>query len=151
METRVVTRVIIYDGSRVLLIKSRDNYWYPAGGGWEEGESLGGCAQREVFEETGQLVDLRGVMYVQEFHITPEKRNLELFFLAHPTADSQDDFFHPDTGADNKVKENRWFSQFDINNSQELIFPEFLKTKFWEDVNKINDKLDNFFIEFKQS
>lgn len=77
---RVAVRVLLLDGqSRVLLFEGRDlsddsdtyRWWFTAGGGVEEGESLAAAAHRELAEETGvrdlQLIDMD---YRREFATT---------------------------------------------------------------------------------
>lgn len=47
--------VFVHSGERVLLLErtDRQGFWQSVTGSWEEGESLLGLAQRELFEETG--------------------------------------------------------------------------------------------------
>jgi ADP-ribose pyrophosphatase YjhB (NUDIX family) len=55
--------VVVDDQGRVLLHRRRDNdKWALPGGKMELGESLGGCAVREVKEETGLDVELTGIV-----------------------------------------------------------------------------------------
>ncbi|MER5431776.1 NUDIX domain-containing protein [Streptomyces sp. NPDC002588] len=56
---RPTARVLLLDESdRLLMFSSKDDrdghtFWYPVGGGCEEGETFEQAAVREVFEETG--------------------------------------------------------------------------------------------------
>jgi 8-oxo-dGTP pyrophosphatase MutT (NUDIX family) len=51
---RVSVKALIYDAShRLLVLRDRDGRWQIPGGGWEHGESLEACVQRELHEEIG--------------------------------------------------------------------------------------------------
>jgi 8-oxo-dGTP pyrophosphatase MutT (NUDIX family) len=51
---RVSVKTLIYDASnRLLVLRDRDSRWQIPGGGWEHGESLEQCVQRELREELG--------------------------------------------------------------------------------------------------
>lgn len=53
--------VLIVDGNKILLGKRKNahgsGFWAPPGGHLEYGESWQQCAQREVLEETGLMLD----------------------------------------------------------------------------------------------
>lgn len=62
---RTAARIFLLDAEdRVLLVHDRidldreESHWIVPGGGIEPGETLRDCAIREVFEETGLLVEL---------------------------------------------------------------------------------------------
>jgi 8-oxo-dGTP pyrophosphatase MutT (NUDIX family) len=51
---RVSVKALIFDTARRLLVlRDRDSRWQIPGGGWEHGESLEACVQRELQEEIG--------------------------------------------------------------------------------------------------
>ena len=51
---RVSVKALIFDAAkRLLVLRDRDNRWQVPGGGWEHGESLEQCVQRELQEEMG--------------------------------------------------------------------------------------------------
>ncbi len=149
MITRNTTRVIIYKDGKILLSKNeKTDFWYPGGGGLEEGEDLIACCKREVFEETGQKIEVIDLMYLQEFYYKDgSKKNLEFFFLAKPLKDSKDDPFHidGDKDAEDKVFENRWFSKEDIEKEKILVYPEIIRDKFWKDIKKFNFKEKRYY------
>ena len=51
---RVSVKALIFDADhRLLVLRDRDNRWQIPGGGWEHGEGLEECVQRELQEEIG--------------------------------------------------------------------------------------------------
>lgn len=55
--------VVVDDRGRLLLHRRRDNeMWALPGGAMELGESIAGCALREVREETGLDVEITGIV-----------------------------------------------------------------------------------------
>ena len=54
-------------------------FWSPPGGGWQFGETLHECLQREFAEETGLAVSVGRFLHLHEYH-GPGLQALELFF-----------------------------------------------------------------------
>ena len=98
--------VVVDDQGRILLHRRRDNdKWALPGGKMEIGESIGGCAIREVREETGMTADIEAdlgdtkYMYVwDDIRI----RKTVHFFLMRHTGGNVDD-------RDDEMEEIRWF------------------------------------------
>lgn len=146
MKFRTLARVVVYDknSNRILLIRNKGtDFWYVPGGGWEyEKENILECGVREVKEETGLDIITDKFMYLREYHEGSDKIFLETFWLAHPknTVDLNKD--HVDMDPNGKVEEAKWFAQEELSGL--TIFPEFLKSKFWSDVEKISNDEDRF-------
>ena len=61
------------------LYGSGTDFWSPPGGGVEFGESARDTVKREFFEETGLMVEVGKMYFVNEF-IKPPLHAIELFF-----------------------------------------------------------------------
>lgn len=76
--------VIVFRGDAVLLVhRDGTDDWVLPGGTPSPGESMAGCARREVLEETGLAVDPGRVAFVAET-LAPGslRRTVDLVFLA---------------------------------------------------------------------
>ena len=92
---RTAARVILLDDrDRILLFRGIDStradatsWWFTPGGGLEPGETMREAALREVFEETGTMLDsVAGPVYEQQIDLVFEGVPLhqrEQFFVAH--------------------------------------------------------------------
>ena len=150
MKTRIVTRAIIYKNNKILLSRNQGyDFWYPGGGEWEPEEDLLQCATREAFEETGHKIKVLDLMYVQEFYISKEERNLELFFLAEPLSASTTDHTHEDMdkGGHVQVEENRWFGEEEMKTVK--VYPEFIRERFWQNIRNIDKSRKIFFKNYQ--
>lgn len=58
-------------------------FWSPPGGGWQFGETLHQCLEREFQEETGLIVQTGRFLHLHEFK-SPGLQALELFFEVQP-------------------------------------------------------------------
>ena len=71
MDFGVRVAAVVERGGRLLLVRhqkpDRDPHWVLPGGRLEPGETIPGCAAREVAEETGLRAAFSGVLYVGEF------------------------------------------------------------------------------------
>lgn len=71
MDFGVRVAAVVERGGLLLLVRhqkpDRDPYWVLPGGRLEPGETIPGCATREVMEETGLRASFSGVLYVGEF------------------------------------------------------------------------------------
>ncbi|HET7388892.1 MAG TPA: NUDIX domain-containing protein [Nocardioidaceae bacterium] len=85
--------IVVDDGGRILLHRRQDNdKWALPGGVMEYGESLAGCAIREVKEETGLDVEVTGIVgtYTDPKHVFSYddgevRQEFSICFLAHVT------------------------------------------------------------------
>ena len=71
-ETIKLVKVLVHDGTRVLLLHrkaDRGNFWQPITGAIEDGESTLDAARRELREETGHDLEPRSLELTQSFMI----------------------------------------------------------------------------------
>lgn len=84
---KVGVGVIIVRDGYLLLGKRRGSHgadtWALPGGHLEFGESIQSCAKREIFEETGVVVNsVRNVAFTNDFFENERKHYVTLFVLA---------------------------------------------------------------------
>ncbi|MEV6298653.1 NUDIX domain-containing protein [Actinoplanes sp. NPDC051861] len=128
-------RVLLVDlAGRVLLLHGGDparpgtRWWFTAGGGLDDGETVPEAAARELFEETGLRVppeELGEPVFseVAEFEYDGRQyRQSQDFFLLR-VADWQVDTAGMDAEEQLTIFEHRWWSAAEIEASDELIFP----------------------------
>jgi ADP-ribose pyrophosphatase YjhB (NUDIX family) len=128
---RVLARTLVIDANKILLVRNKNaNFWYPPGGGWEyETETITECAIREVLEETGYIVNIEKLLWLQEFH-EGEKTFFETFWLSKISdSNTQTDELmaqHIDQDPDGAVEEARWYTQDELKELK--VFPERIKS-----------------------
>lgn len=137
MIVRILARVVTYNHAenKILLVKNKGgDFWYAPGGGWEQDkENILECAKREVKEETGVDVEILRLLYLQEFHPTPETVCFETFWFAKPVGDTNINELHIDIDPNGAVGTAQWFSRSELQNVK--VFPERLKNTFWENID----------------
>ena len=87
MGPKVGVAIIVVKNSRVLLGKRLNSHgpgtWQFPGGHLEFGESIEGCAKRELFEETGLTIrNIRFGPYTNDIFRTEQKHYITLFVIA---------------------------------------------------------------------
>lgn len=146
MNIRILSRVVVYDReeNKILLVKNKGtNFWYAPGGGWEyEKENILQCAEREVIEEVGLKVNIKRLLYAQEFHATEDTIFFEMFWLVVPKEGAEIDEAHIDLDPNGQVETAKWYSKDEL---QELkVFPKRLKNTFWDNIARILENEDPF-------
>jgi ADP-ribose pyrophosphatase YjhB (NUDIX family) len=146
MTIRFLARTITYDQGpkKILLVKNKGaEFWYAPGGGWEyENESVLECAKREVYEETGITVEIKRLIYVQEFHESPRTIYFETFWLAFPAGGQSLNESHIDLDPKGAVEAARWFGQEELRDL--TVFPNRLKNTFWANIDSLINEEDPF-------
>jgi len=133
---RIVSRAIVYQKGKVLLVKNKgENFWYPPGGAWNfQKENIIEAAKREAKEETGLEIKIQRLLYVQEFHPLPNLIFFEVFWLAKLNSKQKLKKTHKDLDKKGQVEIAKWFSQKELKNLK--VFPKRLKTTFWGKIFK---------------
>lgn len=136
--TRHAVRVVLLDASsRVLLFEGRDlsdaadseRFWFTAGGGVHNGETLRGAAERELVEETGLPVpDLVGPYHRRDFeflnHGAPQAQVEEFFAARTTTTDLTAEGW---TDLERRAMTAwRWWSVRELENQEVRYFPDNL-------------------------
>jgi len=146
MDIRILARVVVYDPqeNKILLVRNKEtNYWYAPGGGWEYNkENILECAKREVKEEVGLAVDIKKMLYLQEFHATRDTIFFEVFWFSIPQEGEKYNKEHIDLDLNGQVEEAKWFSQIELLELK--VFPKRLKDSFWKNIETFLEKEDPF-------
>lgn len=144
MKLRIVSRAIIYNKNKTLLVKNKnENFWYPPGGAWNyKKEDITQAAIREIKEETNLDIKILRLLYVQEFHPTPDIVFFEVFWLAKLLSKQTLNKNHCDLDPSGQVEAARWFSRSALKNLN--VFPRRLKNTFWTKIKRIKNEEDPF-------
>jgi 8-oxo-dGTP diphosphatase len=133
VRSRRTARVLVFDpGGRVLLIRcvvmrgdGKFEFWLTPGGEIEAGETPAQAAVRELREELGLEVEVRGPVYEEatQFEHHGEMRdNLDFVFLARCAADAP--VLRGVTDEEIAImQEVRWWGAGEIEATVERIFP----------------------------
>lgn len=140
IEHRVRAAGIFTDQDRILLVCHRnpdhgDEWWIPPGGGVEPADrSLFDTARREIFEETGLVVQLSRIIYIREFREHPTRTyHLELFMAVDSYAGKLTITNIPHGDLDyGIVRDVQWLKRSELDGL--VVWPEWLREDwFWQD------------------
>ena len=144
MKIRIISRVVIYNPKKEKLILARNKgvkFWYAPGGGWEhDKENILEAAKREVKEEVGINVEIKKLLYVQEFQESKDRKYFEIFWLANYIGIIDQN--HIDLDSNGAVEEIKEFSKSELQDIK--VFPDRLKNTFWDNIKNIEKNEDPF-------
>lgn len=105
------------EGDRLLMVRHRgvgptDTFWCPPGGGAQFGETAPDALVREFAEETGLVVDIGDLLFVNEF-MQPPLHALELFFVVRVTSGTLRQGVDPEMGIDKQIIDDVRLMSFD--------------------------------------
>ncbi len=105
-------------------------------------ENILECAKREVLEETGLHVDIKKMLYTQEFHISDEAITFETFWLAGLSHEQPLNENHIDLDPNGIVEIAQWFGREELQDLK--VFPVRLKDVFWDKISTVFAEEDLF-------
>lgn len=84
--------------------------WDLPGGGWEDGESVIECVEKEVLEETGYRIDVTGFLGVYKGESMDDGTEVIVFmFVAKPVNKETEDL-------EEDILQEKWFTPEEIPN-----------------------------------
>jgi 8-oxo-dGTP diphosphatase len=127
-----VGAVVARDGA-LLLVRhqkpDRDPYWVLPGGRLEPGETIPGCAEREISEETGLSAGFSGVLYVSEF-LREGRHTVDITVRMTPEADEEAQLgSDPEVapGSEPTLRELRWVEVDELREIE--LLPAWIKAR----------------------
>ena len=133
-----VAAVVEREGA-LLLVRhqkpNRDPYWVLPGGRLEPGETIPGCAGRELAEETGLDAGFSGILYVSEFmkdgrHTIDVVARMALRGDREPSLGSDPEVA---SGTEPTLAEVRWVSIEELREIE--LLPAFVKERLLKDAD----------------
>lgn len=131
--------IILNDRNEVLLVfhknsRTGEEWWTPPGGGLESDENTVDAVIREVREECGIECTPDKLVYVRELLTRQyDVHHIELFFTAK--AQEYAVKVGTDPEADEQlIREARFLSRSEIENTNVGVYPEILRNRFWDDL-----------------
>lgn len=95
------------EGDRLLMVRHRgigptDTFWCPPGGGAQFGETVPNALVREFAEETGLVIEVGDMLFINEF-MQPPLHAMELFFQVRAVGGSIQQGIDPEMGLDEQI------------------------------------------------
>ena len=135
MKHRIAAGVIVEEEGRILLVRhtkpSAYDFWVAPGGGAEGNEDLFAVAKREVFEETGLLVEPLLIAYIEEFS-SPHSRECKVWFTGRVVGGTMNT--SSSEAAREHITEAAWLSRSEFEGK--TVFPPMLHHEYWQDKQK---------------
>ena len=114
---------ILIKDNRVLMVRHKGlsasgTFWAPPGGGMKFGLSSSECLKNEFREETGLIIEVEELLFVNEFHMHP-LHAIELYFKVKQTGGRLITGYDPELKPDQQIIDKvQFFSNKDIQQHQ---------------------------------
>ncbi len=129
MTHRISAGVLVELDDRILLVRyGQHDFWVAPGGGARGTESLRETARREVREETGLDIEVRELMYIEEFH-SPDVRYCKFWFAGWLLGGTLE-VGGLEARAEG-IAEAAWISRTEFAGKR--VFPSVLADRYWTD------------------
>lgn len=129
---RISAGALIEQGGRLLMVHHRRpgryDFWVAPGGGVKGDESLEQAAKREVWEETGLVIEVDRLIYIEDL-VDPACRLVKFWFLAQ-VAGGGLGCSHPEAQLEHIV-EAAWLAPSELAGRQ--IYPRLLLERYEQD------------------
>ena len=122
---RISAGAIVKHEGRVLMVRhvvpGKYDFWVAPGGGIKGSESYEEAAAREVLEETGLMVNVGRLLYIEDL-VNPECRFVKFWFEAQLVGGALD-ASHPEAAAEH-ITEAAWLHPKELQGK--VVFPTVL-------------------------
>lgn len=128
--------IIVNSEGKILLVRQNHegrSIWMPPGGASEEGETTRDTAIREIMEETGLIVSIVRLLWTVEEVSEARGQRFVNFFLGTIIGGKEELGEDPELGENQVLEEMKFFSKEEFD-SLELLYPDFLHEKIWEEL-----------------
>lgn len=133
MRHRISAGALTLHHGKILLVRHLrpgvHDFWAPPGGGVEGAEQLAATAERETLEETGIVIRVTALAYIDEL-IDNSGRQVKFWFLADYVGGSIDISRNPAAGE--SIAAAGWFVADALPEGH--LFPDPLRSRFWTDL-----------------
>lgn len=133
MKYGISAAALVVQENQLLLVHHKQtgqyDFWVPPGGRLQGEESIFECARRETYEETGLRVELKRILYIQEF-VEPGYHFCKFFILCETSSGTLT--LANKLDSEDFLIEAHFFSSAELQNI--TVHPHILKDQFWEDI-----------------
>lgn len=132
MKHRISAGALVFRGDQILLVNhvkaGEYDFWVAPGGGVEGAESLEDAAIREVKEESGLVVAVGRIAYIEEL-IQPSQRECKFWFVGELIGGNLD--VSAFEASREFIVNARFFNRSEL--AGKVVFPPAIHERVWQD------------------